>query len=436
MRNKHLSLPLAWFFTTLLAILSGCSQGAIEMTPSEQPSNPQAADHPTRTLGTTSLSPTHEAAAILTSTPIAPSANAPYSIIDPSDFSIDFKLDAPIPPGNYIVFAEDLYTFDPKVLVRFMTLSSDVLSSLVVEATNKGTSFSSYFIAHIHNSSNRILIGIEDDFKTKELYIYDLQTTNSWGISVKCDILSSELGRNYLAFRCFDDLETWYFVNTSDPSISYSITVPMPTHSFDSEPIWVDASEILFKGWRETFCLGSVPDWDPICEDLEYRPGQFATNVRLLELREGDYYRPTAIGALSIDCLRSGSPDCDPILIENPFNDPQAGAINPLSSSWVPGTSSILYLMMIDYDQNTNAADETELWLATYPEGTIAKIDVLEGEFVLAELGFPDMPAIWLPGGKEVVLNGLNDLVIYNIETGEQRSIGYHGKVLGTIEIK
>lgn len=123
-------------------------------------------------------------------------------------------------------------------------------------------------------------------------------------------------------------------------------------------------------------------------------------------------------------------------MIENPFNDPQTGVIVPLSSSWVPSTTSILYLVVVEYDLSTNAADETELWLATYPEGTITKLDVLDGEFVLAELGIPDAPAIWLDNGKELILNKLDDLVVYNLETGEQRSIVDPGTVLGTITIE
>jgi hypothetical protein len=315
------------------------------------------------------------------------------------------------------------------------------VSTLDVELINEDISYPRYSVTQIHADSKQLLIGVVDNGNTIELYMFDLQTTRIWAISLECETMAgtavNALGRKYLAFRCWDETNTWHFVNTADPSESYTFTVPIAADPFEYSPIWVGADEILFNGtYEKAFCLGSVPDWDPICGDLEYRPGQFATNVELLELREGDYYRPTAIGALSIDCLRSGSQDCDPILIENPFNDPQAGLINPLSSSWVPGTSNILYLMMIDYDQNTNAADETEIWLAKYPEGTIVKLDVLEGEFILSELGFPDTPSIWLDNGKEVILNKLNDLVVYNIETGEQRSIGYHGKVLGTITVK
>jgi hypothetical protein len=360
--------------------------------------------------------------------------NPPYLLVNKSDFSLDFKLDAPIPPGEYIVSAEDSYTHATEMQFQVMTFSGDVIASLEAELINEDISYPTIYVNQIQTDSNQLLIEV-DGKSTKELYAFDLQTAAAVGIEITCEtLIGTALGAEYLAFSCLDDLFTWHFVSISDPLTNYSIHIPMPNDYFAAT--WVGTNEILFKGQFEAFCLGSIPNWEPICEDSSYWAGRLATDVKLLEIRKGHSYNPTSIGALSIECLRSDQPSCDPVMIENPFNDPQRGIIVPLSSSWLPGTTSILYLVVIDYDLSTNAADETELWLATYPEGTIAKIDVLEGEFVLAELGFPDAPAIWLPSGKEVVLNALNDLVIYNIETGEQRSIGYPGKVLGTITIE
>lgn len=205
----------------------------------------------------------------------------------------------------------------------------------------------------------------------------------------------------------------------------------MPNDRFNA--IWVGPNDILFNGKREAFCLGSIPDWDPICGDIPYWPGRLATDVDLLEIREGWPENPMAIGALSTTCLRSNLQGCDPILIENPF--PNLQQPWSLHSSWVPGTTSILYLKLVDHDLSTFAFDETELWLATYPEGVLALLDVLEGEVFLTELEFPNAPAIWLSNGQEVILNKLNELIVYNLETGEQRSIGDPGTVLGTITI-
>ena len=95
-----------------------------------------------------------------------------------------------------------------------------------------------------------------------------------------------------------------------------------------------------------------------------------------------------------------------------------------------------MYLKLVDHDLTTFAFDETELWLATYPEGDLTLLDVLEGEVFLTELEFPNAPVIWLDNGKELILNKLDDLVVYSIETGEQRSIGDPGTVLGTITIE
>lgn len=441
MSRRYFSILLAFFFALLLCTMAGCSEGATEQTSSSPLRSTQTVDHPRHTPVNATLIPVPETSYPSLETPTTPSITAPYHLIDPSDFSIDFTLDTPVPPGRYIITVEESYARKTEIKFKVINFAGDVVSTLDVEIIDEDISYPHYSVTQIHAESKQLLIGVVDNGHTIELYIFDLLTTSISAISLECETMAgtavNALGRKYLAFRCWDETNTWHFVHTADPSESYSFTVPIAADPFEYIPIWVSADEILFNGtYEKAFCLGSIPDWDPLCENIPYWPSRLTTDVGLLELREGDYYRPTAIGALSIDCLQSGSQDCDPILIENPFNDPQAGVINPLSSSWVPGTSSILYLMMIDYDQNTNAADETEIWLAKYPEGTIVKLDVLEGEFILSELGFPDTPAIWLDNGTEVILNKLNDLVVYNIETGEQRSIGYHGKVLGTIEIK
>jgi len=372
-------------------------------------------------------------------TPTTPAIAAPYHLIDTSDFSLDFKLDAPIPPGRYIVAVEESYARETETQFKVISFTGEVVSTLDVKFMNDGISYPDFFsITQIHFDSNQLLIGVVDEGSTKELYKFDLQTTKVWAISLGCETAAgtavNALGRNYLAFRCWDETHTWHFVNTSDPAESYTITVPIAEDPFEYYPIWVGTDQIFFRGENQAFCLGSIPDWDPLCENILYRPGRFTTDVGLLEILEGRPENPTAIGALSIVCLRSDQPSCDPILIEDPFSNLQ----QPwrLHSSWVPGTSSILYLKLVDHDPSTFVFDETELWLAVYPERNLIRLDALEGEVFLTELEFPDTPVSWLDNGKELILNKLDDLIVYNIETGEQRSIGYHGKVLGTITIE
>jgi hypothetical protein len=358
-------------------------------------------------------------------------------LIDPSDFSLDFKLDTPVPPGRYIISVEESYARETEIKFKVTNFSGDVVSTLDVELINEDISYPRYSVTQIHADSNQLLIGVVDDGNTIELYVFDLQTTSSWAISLGCETMAgtavNALGRKFLAFRCWDDTNTWHFVDTADPSESYTITVPIAEDPFEYYPIWVGTDQIYFRGENQAFCLGSIPDWDPLCEDIPYWPGRFATDVGLLEILEGRPENPTAIGALSIDCLRSDQPSCE-ILIEDPFSNLQ----QPwrLHSSWVPGTQSILYLKLVDHDTSTFVFDETELWLAAYPEGILTMLDVFEGEVFLTELWFPDTPVIWLDNGIELILNKLDDLIVYNIETGEQRSIGYHGKVLGTITIE
>lgn len=139
---------------------------------------------------------------------------------------------------------------------------------------------------------------------------------------------------------------------------------------------------------------------------------------------------------VSIPCLRLDPDGCEPTIIDlDAHTNPEAELTITAASTWVPGTTDLLFLSEIYYGTIPNSFEETELWLAEFPEGKLTKLDVLKGAFYLTE-HIPDAPATWLPNGKEVVLNALNDLVIYNIETGEQRSIGDPGVVLGTIEIK
>ena len=358
--------------------------------------------------------------------------NAPYLVVNKSDFSLDFKLDVPIPPGEYIVSAEDSYTHETEMQFQVMTFSGDVIASLEAELINEDISYPTIYVNQIQTDSNHLLIEVNGK-SAKELYAFDLRTAAAVGIEITCEtLIGSALGAEYLAFSCLDDLFTWHFVSIPDPLTSYSIHIAMPNDYFAAT--WVGTNEILFKGQFEAFCLGSIPKWEPICEDSSYWAGRLATDVKLLEIRKGHSYSPTAIGALSLDCLRSDQPSCDPILIENPFSNLQQPW--PLHSSWVPDTMSILYLKLVDHDPSTFVFDETELWLAVYPERNLIRLDVLEGEVFLTELGFPDTPVIWLDNGKELILNKLDDLIVYNIETGEQRSIGYHGKVLGTITIE
>jgi len=145
---------------------------------------------------------------------------------------------------------------------------------------------------------------------------------------------------------------------------------------------------------------------------------------------------PISIGAISIPCLRSGQESCEPTIIDlDAYTDHQVEFTLTAGSTWIPGTTNLLFLRELDYVISSNSFDETELWCAEFPEGKLTRLDVLEGEFFLTEF-ITDAQAVWLPSGKEVVLNALDDLVIYNIETGEQRSIGDPGTVLGTIEIK
>ena len=439
MRRRYSSILLVCHFALLLCIMAGCSEDATVQTPSSPPRISQTADSPTHLPIIVASSLTPETSFTPLETPTIPSITAPYHLIDPSDFSLDFKLDTPVPPGRFIISVEESYARETEINFKVTNFSGDVVSTLDVELINEDISYPRYSVTQIHADSNQLLIGVVDGANTIELYVFDLQTTSSWAISLGCETMAgtvvNALGRKFLAFRCWDETNTWHFVNTVDPSESYTIIVPIIADPFEYNPIWVDTDEILFKGtYEKAFCIGSIPDWDPFCEDTPYWPGRFATDIGLLEIRDGRPESPTAIGAISIDCILSGPPGCDPILIENPFSNLQQHW--PLHSSWVPGTSSILYLKLVDHDPSTFVFDETELWLAQYPEGKITLLDTLKGEVFLTELEFPDTPVIWLDNGKELILNKLDDLVVYNLETGEQRSIGYHGKVLGTIEIK
>ena len=440
MYRRYLNRNLTWAFILILGFLAGCSNNPVEGTPSNPQAETLTAAHPMDTQGPTTSSPTQQTTSIPPEALTTPIFFPPYRLLKLDEFSFVLSMDTPIPTGYYLVSAESLYSFETKMHYQVTTFSGDVASSLEGELIKNGNSFSSIFSTYTHRDSNRMLVQIAEDFKAKELYVVELETMNTWGITLNCETALGEkvfaLGSNYLAFRCWDETHTWHFVNTANPSESFTVSVPIAVDPFEYSPIWVGANDILFKGESEAFCLGSIPDWDPFCDDSPYWVGKLQTDAGLLEIREGNSLNPTAVGVISTNCLQSELADCHPILIEHPFNDPQTGVIVPLSSTWVPGTTSILYLVVIDHDPSTNAADETELWLATFPVGTMEKLDVLDGEFVLAELGWPQAPAIWLPSGKEVVLNGLDDLIIYNIETGEQRSIGDPGTVLGTIEIK
>ncbi|MEE8121242.1 MAG: hypothetical protein V3T55_06915, partial [Anaerolineales bacterium] len=318
MKPSLLFRILAWIVILFSGILAGCSGDALERTPSNPSNITRAAEHPTHTPGSATSSPKAEGSATPPNTPTPFSLIAPYHLISPSEFSFDFTMDAQIPPGQYIVVAEDSYTFDPEMQIRVITYSGDEISTLDVERTNKGKSFPTTYVTQIHTDSNLLLIEAAKDLRTKELYVYDFQTSSTWGIEQECEsLIGLALGAKYLAFNCLEDLYTWHLVSTADPLTNYSFRIAMPNDRFDA--IWVGPNEILFKGERESFCLGSIPDWDPICGDIPYWPGRLATDVDLLEIREGRPENPTAIGALSTTCLRSNMQGCDPILIKNPF---------------------------------------------------------------------------------------------------------------------
>lgn len=205
-----------------------------------------------------------------------------------------------------------------KLKFKVFSFTGEVVSTLDVKFINEGLSHPDYFsITQIHANSNKLLIGVVDEGSTKELYEFDLQTTKVWAISLECETAAgtavNALGRNYLAFRCWDKTHAWHFINTADPAESYTITIPIAEDPFEYYPIWVGTDKIFFRGENKAFCLGSIPDWDPVCADISDWVGRFDLNNALLEIGKGDSYNPTAIGALSIDCLQSGVPGCDPI---------------------------------------------------------------------------------------------------------------------------
>ena len=424
-----------WLSIIVTGALVGCSLSASNQTLSELQGTVQPDYHPTRTPSSTVSPPTLEGSATRTLTVI------PYRLIRPSDFSLIFKLDAPVPPGEYIVTAEDTFTFESENQFKVMTYAGEIISSIDVMQINENISSPTLIVTRIHRDSNRLFIGVGSNLSTKELYVYDLDSETTWGIALECETVAGDygyaLGAEFLTFRCLDDTHTWHFINTNDPSIGFSIDVPIASGYLDSFPIWVGTEEILIKGDNGAFCLGSISDWDPGCEDLSDWVGKLSPDKKYIEIRDGlTDQLPKSIGAVSIPCLRSGQESCEPTIIDlTAYTNDQVEFTLTAGSTWIPGTTNLLFLREIDYVISSNSFDETELWLAEFPEGKLTRLDVLEGEFFLTEF-IPDAQAVWLPNGKEVVLNTLSDLVVYNIETGEQRSIGNPGTVLGTITIE
>lgn len=115
MRRKYKSILLAWFFTLLAGILAGCSEGTAVQTPSGPPRSTQTADHPRLAPVTTTSSPAPEASYTPLETPTTPSITAPYHLIDPSDFSLNFELNTPIPSGRYIFAVEDFSGYETEI---------------------------------------------------------------------------------------------------------------------------------------------------------------------------------------------------------------------------------------------------------------------------------------------------------------------------------
>lgn len=107
---------------------------------------------------------------------------APYRLIDPSEFSLEFTMNAPIPSGEYIVAAEETFTLDPEMHFQVMTFSGDVVSTLNVELINKSISHPALFATQIHADSNQLLIVVEYGGRMGELYVYNFQTSSTWGI--------------------------------------------------------------------------------------------------------------------------------------------------------------------------------------------------------------------------------------------------------------
>ena len=86
--------------------------------------------------------------------------NAPYLVVNKSDFSLDFKLDVPIPPGEYIVSAEDSYTHETEMQFQVMTFSGDVIASLEAELINEDISYPTIYVNQIQTDSNHLLIEV------------------------------------------------------------------------------------------------------------------------------------------------------------------------------------------------------------------------------------------------------------------------------------
>jgi hypothetical protein len=133
MRRRYISILLACNFALLLCIMAGCSEDASVQTPPSPPKSTQTADHPRHTPVNTTLIPTLE-------TPATPSITAPYHLIDPSDFILDFKLDAPVSPGRYIITVEESYARKTEFKFKVINFTGDVVSTLDVELVDEDIS--------------------------------------------------------------------------------------------------------------------------------------------------------------------------------------------------------------------------------------------------------------------------------------------------------
>lgn len=232
---------LIWLYCILL-LASACSASSLR-TPS------------TTSNATSSSFETHTPEAALESAtplnlPTSTSKVFPYRLIRPREFNLNFKLGAPIFPGDYIVGAEDTFTYESEIQLQIISLAGEIISTIEIRQIEESISSQTIVLTQMHKESNRILIGVGDNSNTKELYVYDPDSEMNWGIAIECETPLGDygyaLGAEFLTFRCLDHSHTWHFISTNEPSTGFSIDVPIASGYLDSFPVWVGTEEILF----------------------------------------------------------------------------------------------------------------------------------------------------------------------------------------------
>jgi len=315
-----------------------------------------------------------------------------------------------------------------------------------------------FIVVPIRGEARHLVIALSQPLAEPNAQIYvifDLLEQSAQGFNAACGV--EEVARNdamspqYLTYQCSNADSEIVFVPLVDPSASFSRILPPTFNEHGYNPIWLAADELLLtRAEFDTFhyCLGLLPDWEPVCGEVPYDIMGASADGKLVETRDGPttIYRPERLGVMRVECLRDSPPSCEPTWTQaqGVIADWPADPSLLEAGAWAADGQG---LVVLKGDGPPQPRHPAEAWYLDVASGQLRHLATIPPEKLRTPTGYGltngFSAPFWSPNGEWLLLEEADQiwweptpLYLLSKETGDLRVLLEHGGgVVGEVAV-